>query len=62
MVFVVVRVILAIPAVARTGALGLETVVWSTIAVACFLPSFLIEWQKLAANRRAIRARAAARA
>lgn len=62
MVFVVVRVILAIPAVARTGALGLETAVWSTIAVACFLPSFLIEWQKLAANRRAIRARAAARA
>lgn len=61
MVFVVVRAIIAIPAVARTGVLGLETVVWSAIAIACFLPSFAIEWQKLALNRRAARARAAAR-
>lgn len=51
MVFVAVRAILAIPAVAQAGLLGLETTVWSCIAVSCFLPSFLIEWQKLAANR-----------
>lgn len=56
MVFVVVRAILAIPAVARMGVLGLSATVWGSIAVACFLPSFLIEWQKLAVSRRASRA------
>ncbi|HKS66301.1 MAG TPA: DUF2306 domain-containing protein [Candidatus Acidoferrales bacterium] len=61
MVFVVVRFVTAIPAVAAAGMLGLATTVWSTIAVACFLPSFLIEWQKLAAGRRVLKARAAAR-
>ncbi len=45
MVFVVVRVILAIPAVARMGEAGLISVVWSVIATACFLPSFLIAWR-----------------
>ena len=50
-VFVVVRAILAIPAVARTGTTGLAEVVWSVIAVACFLPSFVIEWQHLASGR-----------
>ncbi len=51
-VFVMGRAILAIPAVARMGVLGVETTVWSAIAVACFLPSFLIEWQKLSASNR----------
>ena len=60
MVFVVVRVILAIPAVARAGVLGLATVVWSVIAVACFLPSFVIAWQTLVASSRAAKARAGA--
>ncbi|MBZ5562357.1 MAG: DUF2306 domain-containing protein [Acidobacteriia bacterium] len=55
-VFVVVRAILAIPAVARMGVLGVETTVWSVIAVACFLPSFLIEWQKLSASVRPTKA------
>jgi uncharacterized membrane protein len=59
MVFVVVRAILAIPAVQRAGLTGLAEVVWSVIAVACFLPSFLIEWQHLAASRQAAKARAA---
>lgn len=45
MVFVVVRAVLAIPAIDRMGELGLETVVWSTIATACFLPSFIIAWK-----------------
>ncbi|HEV2288298.1 MAG TPA: DUF2306 domain-containing protein [Candidatus Acidoferrales bacterium] len=58
-VFVVVRVIIAIPAVAAAGMLGLAEVVWSTIAVACFLPSFVIAWQHLAASRRPQKARAA---
>ncbi|HEV2298742.1 MAG TPA: DUF2306 domain-containing protein [Candidatus Acidoferrales bacterium] len=54
-VFVVVRVIIAIPAVASAGLLGLAEVVWSVIAVACFLPSFLIAWQHLAASKRPAR-------
>jgi len=52
MVFVIVRAIIAIPAVARAGLTGLAATVWSVIAVASFLPSFLIEWQHLAADRR----------
>jgi len=51
MVFVVVRVVLAIPAVERTGELGVATVVWTVLATACFLPSFVIAWQSLAASR-----------
>ena len=50
MVFVVVRVVIAIPAVDRLGELGLAMTVWSTIAVACFLPSFLIAWKNLSAG------------
>jgi uncharacterized membrane protein len=56
-VFVVARVFVAIPAIARMGELGLATVVWSVIATACFLPSFVIAWQALAASRRAIKVR-----
>jgi len=55
--FVVVRVILAIPAIERTGPLGIASVVWSVLAFACFLPSFVIAWQALAASRRAARVR-----
>ena len=51
MVFVVVRVIVAIPAVDRMGELGLQTAVWSAIAGACCLPSFTIAWQGLRASR-----------
>ncbi len=60
MVFVVVRVILAIPAIARMGEVGLATVVWSVIATACFLPSFVIAWQALAASRRVVKVPTAA--
>lgn len=59
MVFVFVRAIIAIPAVARAGLTGRTEVVWSVIAIACFLPSFLIEWQKLAASRQASQVKAA---
>jgi uncharacterized membrane protein len=59
MVFVFVRAIVAIPAIQRMGIMGLAEVVWSVIAVACFLPSFLIEWQHLAASRRTAKVRAA---
>jgi uncharacterized membrane protein len=60
MVFVVVRAILAIPAIARMGEVGIATVVWSVIATACFLPSFVIAWQALAASQRAVKVRTAA--
>jgi uncharacterized membrane protein len=56
MVFVVVRVINSIPAIARMGPVGVATVVWSVIATACFLPSFVIAWQGLAASRRVVKA------
>ncbi len=62
MVFVVVRSILAVPAVAQAGYPGLVGTVWSVIAVACFLPSAIIEWQKLAARSRTEKARATAAA
>jgi len=59
MVFIVVRAIVAIPAIARMGELGLATVVWSVIATACFLPSFVIAWLALAASRRTANIRTA---
>ena len=51
MIFVVARVILAIPAVAALGEVALVSVVWSLIAVACFVPSAVISWREL--SRRA---------
>ncbi len=59
MVFVVVRVIVSIPAVASMGVNGIISTVWTVLTVACFLPSFLIEWQKLASQQSA-RSRTAA--
>jgi len=60
-VFVVVRaILLAFPAIARQGELGLATLVWGVIATACFLPSFVIAWQSLAASRRVAKVNAAA--
>ena len=53
MVFVVVRIILAIPAIERMGVFGVITVVWSVIAIAGVLPSFVIAWQALAASNQA---------
>jgi uncharacterized membrane protein len=46
-VFIVVRAILAIPAIERMGEVGFVSVVWSVIAAACFLPSLLIAWNDL---------------
>lgn len=48
-VFVVVRAVLAIPAIGRMGEVGFVSVVWSVIAAACFLPSFLIAWNDVLA-------------
>jgi uncharacterized membrane protein len=47
MVFVFTRVLLAIPAIERTGELGLIWVVWGCVAAACFIPSFVINWRAM---------------
>lgn len=59
MVFVVVRVINSLPAVKAAGPLAGATTVWSVIATACFLPSFVIAWQSLGAGGKAARPQAA---
>lgn len=47
MVFVIARVVLAIPAVQVLGEVGFVSVVWSLIAAACFVPSLVINWRAL---------------
>ncbi len=62
-VFVFVRAVLAIPAVARLGEIGLVSTVWTCIALAGFVPSVIIAWQTTFQhkhNKRAGAARAAA--
>ncbi|HVM78333.1 MAG TPA: DUF2306 domain-containing protein [Stellaceae bacterium] len=51
-VFVAVRTILVIPAIDGMGEFGLIVTVWSCIAAACFVPSFLIAWRGLLESRR----------
>ena len=52
LVFVIVRVIVAIPVVEEMREFGLIVAVWSTIAAACFIPSFLIAWRGVLDSRR----------
>ena len=59
MVFVLARAVLAIPAVGALGEVGFVSVVWSLIAAACFVPSFLISWRSIF-GRGAVPARQAA--
>ena len=59
MVFVVARAILAVPAVRAWGEPGFVSVVWGCIALACFVPSFVINWRAIF-GRRAARTAAAA--
>jgi uncharacterized membrane protein len=47
MVFVVARAILALPPIHALGEIGVVSVVWSTIAAAYLLPSFVINWRAL---------------
>jgi uncharacterized membrane protein len=53
MVFVVARAVLAIPAVRALGEPAFVSVVWSCIALACFVPSLVISWPSL--SKRAAR-------
>ncbi len=53
MVFVVARLLLAVPAVAGLGEVGLVSVVWSCNAAACLVPTFVINWRALFPRRKA---------
>ena len=59
MVFVVARAILAIPSVRALGEPGFVSVVWGCIALACFVPSFVINWRAIFGRRAGAAARAA---
>jgi uncharacterized membrane protein len=47
MVFVFTRTLFAVPAIQSLGEVGIVSVVWSVIAAACFVPSFVINWRKM---------------
>jgi uncharacterized membrane protein len=51
MIFTVARVIIPIPPILRSGFVGIEIVVWTTIALAAFLPSFFLEWRSIVPRR-----------
>lgn len=55
MVFIVSRVITFFLVMMRSGELVLVASVWSVLATACFLPSFVIAWQSLARSPKASR-------
>ena len=59
MVFVVARVILAVPAVRAMGEVGLVSVVWSCEAAACFVPSLVISGRALFRRKVEVRNRPA---
>lgn len=59
MVFTVARLIIPIPAILRTGFVGIEVVVWTAIALAAFLPSVALEWPAIRPPRRSPAARPA---
>jgi uncharacterized membrane protein len=50
MVFTVTRIIIPIPAVHRLGVAGIETVVWTVIALAAILPNILLDWRAITAR------------
>lgn len=50
MVFTVTRMIIPIPAVLRLGVVGIETVVWTVIALAAILPNIFLDWRAIVAR------------
>jgi hypothetical protein len=42
--------IIPIPAVYRLGVVGIETVVWTVIALAAILPNILLDWRAIVAR------------
>jgi len=52
MVFTAARILIPIPPILRSGFVGVEIVVWSSIALAAFLPSVLLEWRSISPRQR----------
>jgi uncharacterized membrane protein len=50
MVFTVARLIIPIPPIFKLGLPGIEMVVWSTIALAAFLPNVFLDWRAIVAR------------
>ena len=48
MVFTVARILIPSPPILRSGVVGTEIVVWSSIAMAAILPTIVLEWQAIA--------------
>jgi len=48
MVFTVARILIPLPPILRLGYTGIEMVVWTTIALAAFLPNIFLEWNAIA--------------
>lgn len=53
-VFTFARLVIGIPAVQRLGWPGIESVVWTGIALAAFLPTMVLEWPAITASRRPV--------
>jgi uncharacterized membrane protein len=50
MVFTVTRMIIPLPPVMRMGVVGIETVVWTVIALAAILPNVFLDWRAITAQ------------
>jgi uncharacterized membrane protein len=59
MVFTVARMIIPIPPILRMGFTGIEMVVWTTIALAAFLPTIFLDWRAITSRPTAKQAAAA---
>ncbi len=55
MVFVVTRVLLAVPAIERMGMSGIIQTVWTTVFAAAFLPSIVLSWQAIKTGKKMVR-------
>jgi uncharacterized membrane protein len=51
MIFTVARMIIPLPPVQALGVVGIEIVVWTTVALAAFLPSLFLDWPAFAPRR-----------
>jgi uncharacterized membrane protein len=51
MVFTIARLIIPLPPIMRLGAQGVEAVVWTSVALAAFLPSLFLEWRSIVTAR-----------
>ena len=51
MIFTVARLLIPLPPVQALGIAGIEIVVWTTIALAAFLPSLFLDWGAIVSRR-----------